>query len=94
MSQSITISSLSPSNLVAQALDIKKLYEATQAFAEVMFAELVNQQKNEKVGWDDPCWIDDEWEESFQEHISKGNPVDIANLCMFKWYNENMEHEE
>lgn len=61
-------------------------------FALAMRLKLRNKRAEGKYGWDDPlvCSME-ELHEMLNEHIAKGDPVDIANFCMMIW---NREHAD
>jgi hypothetical protein len=37
-------------------------------------------------GWRDTKWAADEAVDALLEHVKKGDPVDVANLCAFLWH--------
>jgi hypothetical protein len=67
------------------------LHENTKAlvigFANAMAAKLYKSEQ--KYGWSD-AWLQDDWQDKcladFNHHISKGDPLDVANYCMFMHY--------
>lgn len=64
------------------------LHENTKAlvigFANALAAKLYKSEQ--KYGWSD-AWIQDDWQDKcltdFNHHISKGDPLDVANYCAF-----------
>ena len=67
------------------------LHENTKAlvigFANAMAAKLYKSEQ--KYGWSD-AWLQDDWQNKcltdFNHHISKGDPLDVANYCAFMHY--------
>ncbi|MBU9829831.1 hypothetical protein J1779_07790 [Rahnella sp. FC061912-K] len=67
------------------------LHENTKAlvigFANAMAAKLYKSEQ--KYGWSDE-WMQDDWQDKcltdFNHHISKGDPLDVANYCAFMHY--------
>lgn len=66
-------------NLFTQALVIE--------FAEAMASKF--RKAELKYGYNNG-WMESDWEEEclekFQEHVKKGDPLDVANFCAFIWH--------
>ncbi len=65
---------------IAKNRDEKKLIAAVDAFAGLMKAKLIKKAREGYTGWDsaDPNHL----ARLIWEHLEKGDPVDVANLCM------------
>jgi hypothetical protein len=71
----------------------EKLHPDSQAlvvgFAEALAKKLTAAQ--EKYGYTN-LWQADNWTEEclmhFNEHVSKGDPIDVAAYCAFMWFHE------
>lgn len=63
------------------------LADLVARFSAALLAKLRSAEK--KYGWGDG-WMRDDWQDScqhqLQEHISKGDPRDVANYCAFIWH--------
>lgn len=60
-----------------------KLHAAVDRFAARMKAKLDRAMQRGKQGWDDPCWSPEQMSEDLHEHVAKGDPIDVANYCLF-----------
>jgi len=53
-------------------------------FSREMSAKLANARKKGRGGWQDPAQVTpDDLARQLVEHVAKGDPIDIANYCMF-----------
>lgn len=59
------------------------LRAATEEFQKRMADRLIQQQYKGRRGWDDPEWEHEHILERLYDMLEKGNPIDIANFCMF-----------
>ena len=57
--------------------------DAVDRFAARMKDKLTLAQQRGKRGWRDPSWTDEQISKDLREHCDKGDPVDVANYCMF-----------
>jgi len=56
---------------------------AVDCFAKMMKAKLAKKRADGRGGWDDPEQCSVEFlSQLLHEHVAKGDPVDVANLCM------------
>jgi hypothetical protein len=59
---------------------------AVDRFAAAMKAKLAQKRAEGRGGWDDPeqCPVE-RLAELLHEHVSKGDPIDVANFAMMLW---------
>lgn len=62
------------------------LPQAVEAFAITMLEKLKKKQQSRWRGWNDsglawPC----DCRRRLREHLSRGDPIDVANFAMFLW---------
>jgi len=57
--------------------------EAAERFCAKMKYKLGLARQRGKSGWDDPNWTPEMISQALREHVDKGDPVDVANYCMF-----------
>lgn len=57
--------------------------EAVRAFSEMMRKKMALSRANGRSGWHDPDRCSPEYLRALlYEHLDKGDPVDVANICM------------
>ena len=61
---------------------------AVDAFACEMKRKLERCREKGRGGWDTATPMD--LSTMLRDHVEKGDPVDVANFCMFLWYNNYM----
>ncbi len=80
-------------NIEAQGEEILKLHFVVSRFSEKMFAKLRKKQDAGDEGWDEPD-MKEFLIAGFLDHLdkplTKNNLVDIANYCMFLYYQEEV----
>lgn len=62
-----------------------ELENAVDTFALKMKKKLRAKSHEGKQGWNDPYWSVQDIKKQLREHITKGDPVDVANFALF-WY--------
>lgn len=65
-----------------------KLEEAVDNFTEEMKKKLRSKSHAGKHGWADPNWKKKDIIQQLRKHITKGDPVDIANYALFLWWKD------
>ena len=63
--------------------DIYAEDKAVDSFASRMKWKLAKARERGKYGWQDKNWTPEEISQALREHVAKGDPVDVANYCMF-----------
>lgn len=58
---------------------------AVDRFATAMKDKLAQARAKGRSGWDDPECSQERLSRMLREHVSKGDPRDVANFCMFLW---------
>lgn len=59
---------------------------AVRRFAHAMEAKMAVSRTKGRFGWDSPELCPTSYlQQSLQEHLRKGDPVDVANFCMMLW---------
>lgn len=58
------------------------------AFAKEMKRKLQEKFLEGKSGWDDPSWPREDILRQLQEHLKKGDMIDVANFALFAWNQE------
>lgn len=56
---------------------------AVDRFAEHMKWKLNDARSRGKSGWQDRSWTPEQISAELRRHVDKGDPVDVANYCMF-----------
>lgn len=56
---------------------------AVDEFAKLMKHKLAEKREQGKHGWQDPTWTPEQITQDLLDHVGKGDPVDVANYCMF-----------
>lgn len=56
---------------------------AVDKFAKAMKEKLAKARERGRSGWED--MTSDELSDMLREHVAKGDPIDVANFCMFLW---------
>ena len=64
---------------------------AVAVFSRAMRDKMETSRAKGREGWQ-TCPVDALWE-MLHEHVSKGDPVDIANLAMMIWHNQKRSAE-
>jgi hypothetical protein len=59
------------------------------AFAAAMKAKMARSRAKGRGGWQ-TCSVPDLWQ-MLREHVEKGDPVDVANLAMMIWRNQQRD---
>lgn len=57
--------------------------KAVDSFAKHMKYKLDKARKRGRSGWQDRAWTPEQISQALHEHVEKGDPVDVANYCMF-----------
>jgi hypothetical protein len=57
--------------------------EAVDRFATAMKAKLAKAREKGRNGWQSPEWTAPEISLDLLRHVEKGDPIDVANYCMF-----------
>lgn len=60
---------------------------AVDMFAMVMKEKMEISREKGRSGWEG-CPVEELWK-MLREHVEKGDPVDVANLAMMIWHNQN-----
>ncbi|MDO9235967.1 MAG: hypothetical protein Q7U28_08045 [Aquabacterium sp.] len=63
--------------------DIYAEDKAVDSFAKHMKRKLCKAREKGKSGWQDRAWTPEQISQDLREHVEKGDPVDVANYCMF-----------
>lgn len=56
---------------------------AVDRFAKRMKWKLGQARQRGRSGWEDRAWTPEQISQALREHVEKGDPVDVANYCMF-----------
>ena len=64
----------------ADALD-----SLVDAFATEMKKKMRKKFTAGQTGWDNPAWKADDIRTQLSEHVTRGDPVDVANFAAFWW---------
>jgi hypothetical protein len=56
---------------------------AVDRFAERMKEKLAKARARGKRGWTLSSWLEQDISDQLRAHVEKGDPVDVANYCMF-----------
>lgn len=56
---------------------------AVDKFAARMKWKLARARDKGRAGWQDPWWTPEQISQALREHVKKGDPLDVANYCMF-----------
>lgn len=60
---------------------------AVRQFTDAMLDKLeLARQRGRDGWWDDTAVSDEELSVMLREHVEKGDPVDVANFCMFLFH--------
>ena len=71
-------------NQTGELMDAKAMDDASvDVFAAAMKAKLAQARAKGRSGWQ-TC-TPEELSRMLREHVEKGDPVDVANFCMFLW---------
>lgn len=57
--------------------------KAVNRFAVLMKWKLANARDRGKSGWQDRSWTPEQISAALRQHVDKGDPIDVANYCMF-----------
>lgn len=57
--------------------------EAVDRMAAQMKVKLAKARAKGRSGWQDPSWTAEQINAAMHAHMAKGDPVDVANYCMF-----------
>lgn len=68
--------------------EIAALEACVDDFADKMKKKLREKYMEGKTGWDDPDWSHEDRIAALEEHLEKGDMIDVANFAMFVWNNE------
>lgn len=65
-------------------------FQALDALVDAFAAEMKKKLRRKAMegysGWDNPDWLKDgRWHHSVNQHMEKGDSIDIANFAAFKW---------
>ncbi len=59
-----------------------------------MHTKLVKKYREGQTGWDDKNWSKEDKIKQIVEHAMKGDFVDVANIAMFAWNQEQPDVED
>jgi hypothetical protein len=71
--------------LANHADETSKLCEAVNDFAHVMKVKLLRKMLQGQRGWDEPLNLEN-IEDGLRKHVTKSDPIDVANFAMMLWY--------
>lgn len=57
--------------------------KAVDRFAGKMKYKLARARDRGRSGWQDRAWTPEQISQALREHVEKGDPIDVANYCMF-----------
>lgn len=57
--------------------------KAVDRFAARMKWKLGQKRRQGRSGWQDRAWTPEMISQALREHVNKGDPLDVANYCMF-----------
>lgn len=75
--------------VIGHEADLKALYACVDDFADKMKQKLKQKQSEGKRGWDDPEWPHEDRIAALEQHVEKGDMVDVSNFAMFVWNNQD-----
>lgn len=62
---------------------------AVHSFAHAMVEKMARSRTKGRGGWQ-TCSVPDLWQ-MLRDHVEKGDPVDVANLAMMIWHNQQRD---
>jgi hypothetical protein len=65
--------------------ELRQMDDLVDDFAHQMKRKIYRAYDQGRRGWSDPNWTPEQIMESLKDHVEKGDPIDIANLCAFLW---------
>lgn len=57
--------------------------QAVDRFARRMKWKLEQARQRGRSGWEDRAWTPEQISQALREHVEKGDPIDVANYCLF-----------